>query len=272
MKKIGFTAVLIGLFLGSCSLENRVIWQIGENNNSGTEFALAPNQYARFIEKDFGWEDKYFLIGTSKVETDWPYILPGTSDTWGGTWGTSGWRSSTLNILFGLDRSPKKGVWKLSIDILDCHSEDLPLFKVSVNGKSWKYRIPAMNENSKIDGEIKDSSEYLIEIALEEGILQAGGNEINLTTLEGSWLKFDQIKLEGPGNMRITENKGIYLRGVKAANYEIETEKGPAQALLVDVEHLSGMPELSVRLDGEEIFSEFVEAKRYTFEAPMPTV
>ncbi|MEA3478453.1 MAG: hypothetical protein U9R60_09765, partial [Bacteroidota bacterium] len=36
-----------------------------ENNNSGDEFALAPNAYSRFIEKDFGWEDKYFLIGTS---------------------------------------------------------------------------------------------------------------------------------------------------------------------------------------------------------------
>ncbi len=254
------------------SSEKTVIWQIGENNNSGAEFALAPNDYSRFIEMDFGWEDKYFLIGTSEDKTDWPYIIPGTSDTWGGTWGTSGWRSSTLNILFGIDKLPKKGEWMLSVDILDCNSKNLPLFKVTVNGKSWKYRIPVINENSTIDGEIADSSEYLIEIALENELIRAGGNEIKLTTLEGSWLKFDQVKLEGPGNVRLAENKSVYLRGVEAADYEIETENGSAQTLLLDVEHLSGKPELLVKLDGKEIFSAFVEAKRYTFEASMPKV
>ena len=271
-KRIYSILAALVLLTASCVSENKTIWQIGENNNSGAEFALAPNDYSRFIEKDFGWEDKYFLIGTSDDKTDWPYILPGTSDTWGGTWGTSGWRSSTLNILFGIDKIPKKGEWKLSIDILDNNPKDLPLFKVTVNGESWKYRIPAVNENSTIDGEIADSSEYLIELMLENEFLQPGGNEIKLTTLEGSWLKFDQVKLEGPGSVRLSENQHVYLRGVEAADYEIETETGSAQALLVDVEHLSGMPELLVKLDGKKIFSALVEAKRYIFEAPMPTV
>ncbi len=272
MNKIFLSIVIIGLLLSSCTSENRVIWQIGENNNSGAEFALAPKDYSRFIEKDFGWEDKYFLVGTSVDSTDWPYIIPGTSDTWGGTWGTSGWRSSTLNILFGIDKLPKEGAWKLTVDLLDCNPEDLPLFKVTVNGLSWIYRIPAINANSTIDGEIADSSEYLIEIDLENELMQAGGNEINLTILEGSWLKFDQVKLEGPGNVRLTENKSVYLRRVEAAGYEIETAHGSAQALLVDVEHLRGKPELSVKLDGKEIFSAFAESGRYTFEAPMPAV
>ena len=272
MKIMTIAIFLFGLFFSSCTIENNVIWQIGENNNSGDEFALAPNDYSRFIEKDFGWEDKYFLIGTSNDKTDWPYILPGTSDTWGGTWGTSGWRSSTLNILFGIDKLPKNGDWKLTVDLLDSNPEDLPLFKVTVNGKSWKYRIPAINESSTIDGEIADSSEYLIEIALENEFLQAGGNEIKLTTLEGSWLKFDQVKLEGPGSVRLTENKSIYLRGVEAADYEIEIGDGSVQPLLVDVEHLSGKAKLQVKLEGKEIFSTLVEAKRYTFETPMPSV
>ncbi|MEA3478452.1 MAG: polysaccharide lyase family protein [Bacteroidota bacterium] len=116
-------------------------------------------------------------------------MIPGTSDTWGGTWGTSGWRSSTLNILYGIDKLPREGEWKLTIDLLDCNPEDLPLFKVTVNGLSWKYRIPAINENSTIDSEISASSEYLLEIALDNELLRAGGNEIKLTTLEGSWLK-----------------------------------------------------------------------------------
>lgn len=272
MKKIYLYTAIIGLVVASCTTKPKTVWQIGENNNSGAEFALAPNEYSKFIEKDFGWEDKYFLIGTSDDKTDFPYIIPGTSDTWGGTWGTSGWRSSTLNVLFGIEKLPRKGDWKLTVDILDCNPENLPLFKVTVNGKSWKYRIPVINEKSTIDATTPDSSEYLLEIPLENNWMQEGGNEINLTTLEGSWLKFDQIKLEGPGKVKLVQNKSVHLRAVKAADYEIQTGKGSAQPLLVDVEHLSGKPELVVKMDGEKIFSEIVETKRYIFEAPMPAV
>lgn len=272
MKRILGVLILLGLLWQSCTTKNKVIWQIGENNNSSAEFALAPNDYSKFIEKDFGWEDKYFLVGNSLVETDFPYILPGTSDTWGGTWGTAGWRSHTLNILFGVKKLPKKGDWKLTVDILDCNPEDLPLFKVTVNGRSWKYRIPVINEKSKVDRELTVNSEYLIEIPLKNEWIKVGGNEINLTTLEGSWLKFDQVKLEGPKSVRLTENEKVYLRGINAAGFEIEKDEGRVQPLLVDVEHLSGKPQLSVEVDGKEIFSEQVETKRYTFEVPMPAV
>jgi len=265
---IFLTVLIAGFIFSSCTTKNKIIWQIGENNNSGAEFALAPDEYSKFIEKDFGWEDKYFLVGNSDEKSDFPYIIPGTSDTWGGTWGTAGWRSHTLNILFGIRKLPKKGDWKLTVDILDCNPEDLPLFKVSVNGKSWKYRIPVINENSNIDAEPANPSEYLIEIPLENDWMKAGGNEINLTILEGSWLKFDQIRMEGPGNTRLDENRKIYLRGVEAADYELED----MQPLLVDIEHLSGKPELLVKLDGNEILREIIETKRYTLEAPMPAV
>jgi predicted alpha-1,2-mannosidase len=272
MKYLIYFVFATMLFCFACTPESKTIWQIGVNDNSGEEFALSDNEYERFIEKDFGWEDKYFLIGTSDAKTDWPYILPGTSDFWGGTSGTAGWRSSTLNILFGIDKLPKNGEWKLIVDLLDCNTEDLPLFKVIVNGKAWKYRLPVINEHANIDKVPSDSSEYLIEIPLASELMKKGGNKISLTTLEGSWLKFDQVKLEGPGNVRLTENKHVFLRGVEAAGYEIATENGTAQALLVDVEHLSGTPELSVKLDGKEIFSAMVETKRYTFEVPMPAV
>ncbi len=113
-NRIELLAVFLVFFFLSSKAENIVVWQIGESDNSDSEFALAPNGYEQFILNDFGWEDKYFLIGSSIAKTDWPYIIPGTSDTWGGTWGTSGWRSSTLNILFGIDKLPKSGDWKLT--------------------------------------------------------------------------------------------------------------------------------------------------------------
>ena len=272
MGAIKLLAVFLVVALQSCKTENIIIWQIGEGDNSESEFALAPNNYHQFIEKDFGWEDKFFLIGTSDSKTDWPYVIPGTSDTWGGTGGTSGWRSSTLNILFGVDQLPKSGEWKLTVDILDCNSKNLPLLKVTINGRSWKYRIPAFNGNHVIDEQPADSLEYIIEIPIPKDLITKGGNEINLTTLEGSWLKFDQLKLEGPGNVVLTENKQVYLRGIEAADYEIKTGAGIVQPLLIDIQHLSDTPDLMVVLNGEKIFSETVEIGRYIFEAPMPAV
>jgi len=267
-----FFLLIVSALWQSCSVENTVIWQIGENDNAASEFALAPNGYTEYIANDFGWEDKYFLIGTSKADRDWPYIIPGTSDTWGGTWGTSGWRSSTLNILFGIDKLPNRGDWKFTVDILDCNSEDLPLFKVTINGKSWKYRLPEISENNHLDSLANDSTEFLVEIQVPDALIKKGGNEINLTTLEGSWIIFDQVKLEGPRGTVLTSNKDVYLRSVKAADYEIDYGNKTAQPLLVDVEHLSGLPELEVFLDGEKIFNETVEEGRYIFEAPMPSV
>jgi predicted alpha-1,2-mannosidase len=270
--KVIILLILSSTLWQSCSVENTVIWQIGENDNAASEFALAPNGYSEYIANDFGWEDKYFLIGTLKADKDWPYIIPGTSDTWGGTWGTSGWRSSTLNILFGIDQLPNRGAWKFTVDILDCNSEDLPLFKVTINGKSWKYRLPAITGNNHLDSLANDSTEFLVEIQVPDALIKKGGNEINLTTLEGSWIIFDQVKLEGPKGTVLTSNKDVYLRSVKAADYEIDYGNRTAQPLLVDVEHLSGLPELEVFLGGEKIFNETVEEGRYIFEAPMPFV
>ena len=77
-----FFFLLISLASISTSRSEHIIWQLGESNNSADEFALAPHEYKRFLEKDFGYEDRYFLIGRSQLNQDFPYILPGPSDSW----------------------------------------------------------------------------------------------------------------------------------------------------------------------------------------------
>ena len=86
----------------SDATESSVLWLLGENDGSGNEFALAPANYQAFLEHDFGWEDRYFIVGTHDLASDFPYVLPGPSDAWGGTSGTAGWRSHSINILFEL--------------------------------------------------------------------------------------------------------------------------------------------------------------------------
>lgn len=271
-KILIFKLFLAFIFFQSCRTENRIIWQIGDADNNTREFALAPGNYKQFLQNDFGWEDRFFLIGKSNHRTDFPYILPGPADAWGGTWSTSGWRSHSLNILFGIEKLPTNGKWKLVVDLQDSNSEEPPVFKITVNGKSSKIEVPAGSLTNSIDDTTASGNEFIIEIPVEENWLKKGGNEINLTTLQGSWLKFDQVRLEGPGNIRLIETSDVFLRNVDVAKYEIETENGKFQPLLIDVEHLSGISELSAFLDGKEIFKEKVESGRYIFEAPMPAV
>jgi len=273
MKKVYALVLFAGLtYLQSCKTENKIIWQIGTEDNSSAEFSLFPNEYKRFLEKDFGWEDRFFLVGQSDIKSDFPYVLPGPSDEWGGTWSTAGWRSHSINILFGIDKFPKEGEWKLLVDLLDNSSKDPPIFKITINGKSWKYELSEGSGKNSIEDRTSLGKERLIEITFENKFLKAGGNEITLTTIQGSWLMFDQIRLEGPGNASLIDPRDVFLRNVQVANYEIETPKGKAQPLLVDIEHLSGQPRLSILVDNDEIFSEIIETGRSIFESPMPKV
>ena len=56
---------------------DRIIWQIGEKDGSAEGFALSPDGFKDFIEHDFGFEDKFFLLGWSDPAKDFPYVLPG---------------------------------------------------------------------------------------------------------------------------------------------------------------------------------------------------
>ena len=83
-------------------------WSIGSKDNSSSDLALGPSGYKGFLANDFGYEDRYYLIGKSVAKRDFAYVLPGPNDTWGGTWGTSGWRTHEDNILFTVKKRRAK--------------------------------------------------------------------------------------------------------------------------------------------------------------------
>jgi hypothetical protein len=59
---IKFTNLLLLFFLFSQIALADTIWSIGDNNNSASDLALGPSDYKKFLSKDFGFEDRYFLI------------------------------------------------------------------------------------------------------------------------------------------------------------------------------------------------------------------
>ncbi|MGV8877713.1 MAG: GH92 family glycosyl hydrolase [Sphingobacteriaceae bacterium] len=269
-NRIFFFAGVCSLLTGGVYGQDHTVWKIGNADRSTSGMALAPNSYQQFLERDFGWEDRFYLVGFSNPETDFPYVLPGPKDSWGGTGPTSGIRSHVLNILFGLPHLPVNGKWNLVVDVLDNEAITPPLFKVTINGISKTFQLTG-GAGLGITGDFSKVRNIKIVIPLTSAQLQNGGNEIQLTTLSGSWLVFDQIKLEGTPT-KLTTPKVAFVRRVKAAGYELKHNGVRFQPLLTDIEYLSGKPRLTAKLDGKQIFAEVLETGRYQFEIPMPAV
>ncbi|WP_240312773.1 GH92 family glycosyl hydrolase [Flavihumibacter solisilvae] len=269
-----------------CAAQN-ALWTIGTADNASKEFALAPDKFRNFVGQDFGYEDKFFLIGYSKERESFPYVLPGPVDTWGGTWPTSGWRTNQVNVLFGVQNEPATGDYKLTIRLADYAKKFLPLIKVMVNQQEEiiqleapgygvkKQRSPRLNEKyvdtASITGNLSGATPRTIEIPLRRNVIRRGGNNVTITVLQGSWIMFDQVQLSGAA-CKLLKPSDLFIRKVEPADYTIEKDGKEVQPLLVNVEHLSGKSVLSVEIDGVKVSDHVVEEGNYIFEAPMPAV
>lgn len=262
-------------FLQSIALmgqnSSHTIWHIGDKDSSANEFALAPDKYKDFLKHDFGWEDQFYIVGLSSPQNDFPYVIPGPADAWGGTSNTAGIRTHVLNILFNMKDVAASNSWKLIIDLLDTNNEQPPLLKVSVNNESWKYPLPKGAGEASISGDLSSTSPYTIEIPLQSNLIKQGSNEVSITILEGSWLLFDAVRLEGPQSA-VLENQieQAYIRNVSIADYQ--TVDPVSQPLLVDLEHLSGSPTIVVEVDNKKVLEQELEKGRYVLEVPMDVV
>lgn len=286
MKKILLLAVCLLSF--SAVHASGTIWKIGKADNRSDEFALAPDGFKEFLAKDFGYEDKYYLIGKSSEDKDFPYIIPGPTDTWGGTWSTSGWRTHQVNVLFGIENEPVEGDYRLVVNISDFAKKFLPLVKISVNSMDYKVQLSAdgydvakqpkpnrkepIQEKGSLYGDYSEATPYRIEVPVSSDVLKKGGNEVVITVLEGSWVMFDCVSLEGPSGVKVSSPENVFVRNVSAADYQLGTGKSASQPLIVDLEYLGGSPVVTVALDGKTIMEKKIEKGRYQLEAPMPAV
>ncbi len=252
--------------------QSNTVWKIGASDNSGHGMALYPNNYKEFVKMDFGFEDNFFLIGHHETKNEWPYIMPGPKDTWGGTWSTSGIRSHVLNIDFELVGLTDNNVFNLLIDVLDTDSIHQAKLKVSINKKAHYFLLKNGSGKAIHSGIAGADQEQLVTIPIPEKLIKNGFNEIEITILEGGWIAFDQIKLTNSLPVAIKNSSDILLRAVNAANYEIQNEDNRFQPLLIDLTHLSSEPNLKVVLDGIEIFNKLIIDGDYILESPMPSV
>lgn len=274
----GFSERVFYLFILLCSFvsqtygQQNTIWKIGEADNAPSGMALATNQFSRFVEDDFGYEDRFFLIGHSKSETDWPYVLPGPANGWGGTGNTAGIRSHVLPIKFDIATKPATGTWQLVVDVLETDSAAAPLLKVLVNGKPWLFTLNRGKSGKNPVGPFSSSSEQLVKLDIPSSLIHTGTNDITITSLQGGWIAFDQIRLDGPAGVTLAKPGHALVESIKAADYELESPGGRVQPLLIEVVQLTAKPVLTVKLDGRLLLTQSLEKGKYVLQAPMPAV
>ena len=69
MKRIPLSLfTFLFLLSGLCAAPTKTVWQIGEKNHSASELALSPDKYKEFLANDFGWEDRFYIIGLSSLK------------------------------------------------------------------------------------------------------------------------------------------------------------------------------------------------------------
>jgi len=277
MRKLLLIIAVLSMF--SCS--RKTLWTIGDHDGSAAEFALAGKDFKDYIASDFGFEDRYFLVGESDISKEFQYALPGPKDAWGGTWGGHCWVTHDINILFPLEgkglssttdmeRQVMRGdSCRLTVNLLGVSSEG-SLVKFSFNGKhAIKFSLAPGVSDTLLYGETSGAKAETLVMDFPTEWLVEGGNTIMISVLEGGWIIFDDLSLETPSYISMTDIPGgAYVRSVEAAGYKL----GDSQPLLVDVEHLYGNPEVTVELDKEVLFSQKLDTSRYVFEVPMPLV
>ncbi len=252
--------------------QGNTVWSIGLSDNLAQGMALYPDHYKDYIKNDFGFEDRFFLIGFHDATKNFPYVLPGPKNGWAGTGTTSGIRSHFQKIDFELSPLKIKNKFQLWIDILDTDSKAAPELKILINKKPWYFKLKKGSGKALTSGKGNAKEEQLVKIDLPDKLLSEGFNEIELTILNGSWVIFDQIKLTSKTSVNIVKPNDILLRSVTPANYEILKKYQKYQPLLLDLAYLQNSPNLKVTLGNNIILNQRIEKGSYLLEAPMPAV
>lgn len=263
--------LLLFLFLSSSGLSsgNKVLFEIGQQDNSAAEFALYPDNYNSFLA-NFGGE-KSFYVGYSTADKHWPYVLPGPLDNWAGGGYWAGFHPRHFpSVFFNLDKTSAEGECYLTFFFTGAHNSNPIKIRVEINGNRFEEDLNGENSGelltNKEDGKAKE-----IKIQFPASWLTTGMNKIQLGTIKGTWAIFDCIRLETPANMQLGKAFSSLIRSVEAAPFEYQKENGERmQPVLVDMNQFDCSRELIFRVEGCQPVSRTIEVGESIQEILMP--
>lgn len=237
--------------LGWAKPQSKVLFQIGQQDQSATEFALYPNQYDSFLAS-FGGV-KSFYVGYSTVGKHWPYAFPGPLDDWGGGGYWAGYHPRHFPVIY-FDVEKMKGTQEesaFSLFLAGANGGHPTKMRVEINGHRMEREIEGENGKALLDGK-EQAKGRAIRMTFPTAWLKAGMNRIQLGIVKGSWVVFDCLRLETPATVSLGKASSSLIRRVEAASFEYRLHDGRrVQPILVDMVQLDAPCELSFQVEGE---------------------
>jgi len=272
MKHAVLTKTLIFMLLfhwclpGLAAGDNTLLWQIGKADNDTVEFALGPdrsNQYSATFPND-----ALFVAGQSDPKKDWPYIQPGPADAW------AGGKSHTFTILFGLKMTSTEGKGQLVLDFVDTHGAIPPKMEIKINDISFIRELPRGAGDASAHGEPDKGRECRFVIDFPAGALKGGSNHIAITSLEGSWVLYDQVAMAVPSGFEAGPIEPVTeFLNVQSQPYLLRHDDGKMyQPVLVSVLHIGRSAEAVVEVNGVESTKQSLKPGYKVIEGLAPAV
>src|ERR1035441_9466462 len=241
--------------------ETKALWQIGTKDLNNAEFALAPKGYNRFAE------DGFFIVGQSDAKTAWPYVHPGPIDAWAGS------QPHTFTVLFGVEGAVSQGTCRLVLDVIDTYHNLPPTLRVEVNGQAFERALPAGASDASIFGAPAAGKPCQVTIEFPAALLRAGNNQINLTTIAGSWLLYDCLALETPAEFGAGGVKEVTtLTSARPLPGVVELAGKSYQRIATSIIHAGGPREVAVCVGKDELQRVHLKDGRQSVEVLAPAV
>ncbi|MBC3987721.1 hypothetical protein H8N00_02115 [Streptomyces sp. AC563] len=167
----------------------RAVARVGDFDHKGLEFALSPDQSARYRTAfPTGVDYRY---GTSTPGRDWSYLHPGPSDAWGGR------KEHTFALRFDLAAAPKDDL-ACALWLIDAHATAAGAAEVTLNGRPVRTlqfqggatRGSLEGDATRVGSALKPS---YYEFPLAADLFAAGENVLRLRKTSGSWIAYDAL-------------------------------------------------------------------------------
>ena len=140
------------------------------------------------------------------------------------------------------------------LDLVDTHSTIPPKMEIKINDISFVRELPKGAGDASAHGQPDKGRECQLAIDFPVGALKMGTNNINITSLEGSWVLYDQVAMTVPSGFEAgpVESQTKFLN-VHGQPYLIRHDDGKMyQPVLVSVLHIGQPAEAVVEINGVE--------------------
>lgn len=131
---------MAALLSATHSQAGNVLFEIGTKDNSAAEFALYPDKYKNFLMGFSGV--KHFAVGYSRPSSNWPYVLPGPKDNWGGGGYWAGYHPRHFPIIS----------FQLAFYFAGISAKESPVLRVEINGHRLEKKLKGTSTDQLLTG------------------------------------------------------------------------------------------------------------------------